>query len=335
MIDRTAGHLIRTTATALAICSTVALPGSMLVASGPRRKEPVRPVICVPRVDVAKLLARSVSAAAARNESALEACTSEIREILDGQFAELHEAAHPAAKAVATSKNCLRLIALFASDTVRGRSNAEKWVQRRIDGRLAPMVEDCQRQIQDAIDRLDRELAASTLTLAAEVAGCGTPAMSTWTPGCGMALEHIAPSGAIGQLGLDGVTLSPAVAIEVYDMIRTRFYSSLVSRTTRLAKRGFARPIAAAVAELACAIADGPLPIGDMIGVAGAAWTAHEVCSLRHDFRRDLAKAIREGLSQAREGIEKDVLACLQDRVASHAAVQTRMHDEAARSVLK
>jgi hypothetical protein len=340
MIEYIPGHLLRSIATALAVCSTVALPSSLLVAASKHRNEPARPDAGVPAadnpgVDFAALVAQSMSAASARNEAALGAYTSKISRILDCKFSELREAARPTAKAVATSRNCLRLIALLASDTVRGRSDAENLVRKRITVRLGPQVDDCQRQIQDVIDEFDRELSASTLTLATELAEIWTSAATSLTLGHQPVLERLALNQALRHLGLDGVILPPALAIDVYSLPNNRVCGWLITRTMEIAKWIFARPIAAATAEATCVVVDGPLPFGDAIALIGAVWTAHDVCTLRHRFKRELATAIEEGLAQARVQIENDVLAALRDQVMSHMAVQARIHDETERSFLK
>lgn len=340
MIEHTSGHLIRSIATAFAICSTVALPSSMLVSSSTHRNTsawpaPGAPAAGIPVVDVAALVARSMSAASARNEAALGACTSKISMILDHNFSELHGAAGPTAKAVATSRNCLRLIALLASDTVRGRSDAENWVRRRVTDRLGPQVDDCQRQIQDAMDGFDRELSASTLTLATELAGIGTPAASPPELGHQPELDALALNEALGRLGFDGVILPSALAIDVMSLPNNRVCGWLITKTMEIAKWIFARPIAAATAEATCVVVDGPLPFGDAIALVGAVWTAHDVCTLRHRFKRELAAAIEDRLAQARVEIENDVLVALKDRVTSHTTVQKRIHDETAQSFLK
>ena len=337
MIERKAGHLIRAAATALAICSTVALPGSLLVSASAHRRNERNIGVQDARnlgIDVDELIARSMSAASARNEAALAVCTSEISGILDREFAELHEAAGPTTRAVATSKNCLRLIALLASDTVRGRSDADDWVCRRINERLAPQVDDCQRQIQDAIDVFDRELAASTMTLATELAGFGGVAATSSTLGYQPGLEHLSANEALRFLGFEGVSLPPAIAIDVHNLMNNRVVHWLIDKTMDMARWIFARPIAAATAEATCVVVDGPLPFGDLIGLAGAVWTVRDVYTLRHRFRRKLVAGIEEGLVQCRTDLENDVLDALQDRAASHAAVQARIHDETARSFL-
>jgi hypothetical protein len=325
------GHLIRSIATAFAVCSTAALPGSLLVSSSTHRSEAARN----PATDVTELVARSVCAASARNEAALADCTSAIREILDREFAKLHEAAGPAAKSVATFRTCLRLIALLASDKVRGRSDANNLVRRRINDWLDPDIDNCHRQIQDAIDTFDRELAASTLTLATELAGIGATAATSPTLGHQPGLGRLSLNEALVFLGFESVTLPPAIAIDVYDLIHNRLMRWLINNTTNTAKWIFARPIAAATAEAACVVIDGPLPIGDVIGLAGALWTARDVYRLRPRFKQKLVTAIREGLSQSRIQIKKDALNALQDRVVSHAAIQARIHDETVRSFLK
>ena len=136
-----------------------------------RRVEALRPVSQPAEADgLTALLARSWVSADARNQAALTFCMSEINAIIDREFTGLYFTAEEAAKEAATYTNCVRLIAILASDSVRGRSDAHDWVRRKIDSRLAPRITACNRDIQASVERFDRELAASTLRMATEVA---------------------------------------------------------------------------------------------------------------------------------------------------------------------
>lgn len=326
--------LIRSSVAVFALCSTASLP-LWLVGSGNR--EPVQspavplPVVAAapaPRVDLAAMLTRSRSAADARNQAALTLCTSEITTILDRQFNDLYFQAESTASDIATYKNCVKVIGMLASDQVRGRSDARVWIRKRIERKMAPQITKCQQEVQTAVDRLDRELSASTLTLATEMAAIGATGSAAAVTEYAEGLDGLSLDAALGKLGFDGALLSPAIVLDVYGLLHTRFVGWLITKVVDMAKWIFARPLAAAVTEAGLVVADGPLPIGDAIAAVGAVWTAYDIYALRKHFEKELRSAVRDSLPAARKAMERQIWATLRERVASHAELQNRIHDE-------
>lgn len=335
-----ANPLTRSVVVALALCATAGLPIWFAASSdhGDDRPGSVQfpnAVVTPPVGDLAGMLAHSRSAAEGRNQAALTLCTAEITAVLDRQFTDLYFRAEPIAAAIATYKNCVRLVAMLASDQVRGRSDARDWVQERIEAKIDPQITTCQQEIQAALDRLDRELSASTLTMATELAAIGGTGSVSAAPDYAEGLAGLSLDAALGKLGFRGAFVPPTIALDIYALMHTRIGSWLVTKVVEMVKWIFARPLAAAVTEAGLVVADGPLPIGDAIAALGAAWTAYDIYALRNHFETELVSAVRESLPEARRSMEQQIWATLRERVASHAKLQARMHDETGREILR
>lgn len=327
--------LLRSIVAALALCATASLPFWLTAASRRRPAAERLPVAVTPAAaaDLAGLLAQSRSAADLRNQDALTLGTSEITAVLDRQFTDLYFRVESTAAGIATYQNCVKVIAMLASDQVRGRTDARGWVQARVESEIEPRITECQREVQAVLDRLDRELAASTLALATEMAAIGATGSVVSVPEYTQGLEGLSLDAALGKLGFEGTLVSPAIMLDVYAMLHTRIVRWLITKVVDMAKWTFARPLAAAVTEAGLVIADGPLPIGDAIAALGAAWTAYDIYALRNHFEKELIAAVRESLPEARRGMEQQIWAVLRERVASHAELQTRIHDETSRAL--
>jgi len=330
----------RSTVIFLALCLTVGL-SAWFAAAPDRGQLGVRPVprpVAVeapPAADLAGMLSHSRSAAEGRNQAALSLCTAEITAILDRQFTDLYFRAEPIAASIATYNNCVKLVAMLASDQVRGRSDARDWVQERIEGMIDPQIATCQQEIQTALDRLDRELTASTLTMATELAAIGGSGSVSAAPNYAAGLAELPLDAALWQLGFKGAVVTPGIVLDIYALMHSRIGSWLVSKVVEMVKWIFARPLAAAVTEAGLVVADGPLPIGDAIALVGAAWTAYDIYALRNHFEKELIAAVRESLPESRRAMEQQIWASLRERVASHADLQARMHDETASELLR
>lgn len=332
--------LARSTVIILALCVTAGLPAWFAVAldRGQQGSRPVPPSVAIgapPTTDLAGMLAQSRSAADGRNQASLSLCTAEITAVLDRQFTDLDYRAEPIAASIATYKNCVKLVAMLASDQVRGRSDARDWVQERIKSTIDPQITTCQQEIQTALDRLDRELTATTLTMATELAAIGRSGSVSAAPDYAEGLAGLSLDAALRQLGFKGSFVTPGVVLDVYALMHSRIGSWLVTKVVEMVRWIFARPLAAAVTSAGLVVADGPLPIGDAIALAGVAWTAYDIYALRNHFEKELTAAIRESLPEARHSMEQQVWGTLRERVASHAELQARIYDETTRELLR
>ena len=97
---------------------------------------------------------------------------------------------------------------------------------------------------------------------------------------------------ALANLGISGTFNAVSVALDVGTLVSTGFFSSLRKYIVQLAWTIFKSPIKKAAVSVAASAADGPLPIGDIIGVIGIAWTAYDITSMRADFQKQVADSI-------------------------------------------
>lgn len=338
MATTVASPLTRPVGFVLALCSAATVPVWLAVNQHPEPAQPAAvrfPVASPPETihDLARMLGRSRAAADARNQAALTLGTAEINAVLNRQYTDLYFRAESTAAEVATYQNCVTVIAMLASDQVRGRTDAREWVRARVEAGIGPQVAECQREVQAVLDRLDRDLAASTLTLATEMAAIGATGSVAAVPDFGRGLEGLSLDSALGKLGFEGALVSPAIVLDIYGLLNTRIVRWMIKQVVEMAAWIFARPLAAAVTEAGLVVVDGPLPIGDAIAALGAVWTAYDIYALRNHFEKELVSAVRENLPEARRSMEQQIWAVLRERVASHADLQARIHDETARDL--
>ena len=284
--------------------------------------------------ELASMIDRSRLRANSRNQAALTLCTAEITAVLDRQFTELAVKAEATASRVATYSNCVTLIAMLASDRVRGRSSAHNWVEQQVEAGVGSGIAECQREIQAVLDRFERELAASTITMAVDMGAMGPGRPSSIVPVGGDKLDGLSLDEALQELGFDGLFAAPALVFDAYALLRTRIVRWMITKVIGMARWLFARPLAAAVAEAGLVVADGPLPIGDVLAAVGAVWTAYDIYALRSQFETELTAATRATLPEVRQAIEQQVWTVLRERVAVHAALQDDIHAKAAHELL-
>ena len=298
----------------------IALVAVAVIAALRSAREPV-----VLRPDTGGLYERiqiSMAAANSRNEQAVALCESDVNAILAREFAEIARQCDKAADKVATYSSCCGIIGRLAKDKVFGGTSAADYVDAELGDRLRPALRACSRELDTALARFDRSLAESTVTLASELAeyretAAETPVTTTvdvrYSDDLDMALRN---------LGFDASAIGASVTLDIWGLLNSRLMSGLLTKATGMAATMFARPAAAAAAELTVAAADGPLPIGDAIALVGGAWTAYDIYASRAAFERELKTTLVNALPEMKRNVHDQVMTRIRSTLDAHRRTQ-------------
>jgi len=302
--------MARTTrqAAALLVITLIAVATIMALRSG---RTPV-----VPRPDSTGLIGPglyeriqiSMAAATSRNEQALALCESDINTILAREFTEISRKADDAADEVATYSSCCGIIARLAKDKVFGGTRAADYVDTELGGRLRPALQTCSRELDTALARFDRSLAESTVTLASELAEYRDAASGKPLSVAVDVQYQDDLQATLRNLGFDATAIAASFTLDIWGLVNSRLTSGLLTKATGMAATLFARPATAAAAEVTVAAADGPLPIGDLIAVAGGLWTAYDIYSCRAAFEDELKTTLAIALPDMKRSVHDQVM---------------------------
>ena len=161
----------------------------------------------------------------------------------------------------------------------------------KMDGAYAALRSDLEQSREKAVQRL--EIAARNLP--------GAPIAHDLMKTLNERTEKVVKGvqSAISTVAEGGMAIGVAGGLELAFIASTA--RSITTICTRVAAK--------ATASAAAPAADGPLPIGDIIAVAGLAWTAYDIRELTHTMPRKLQTA----LEQSVDGIEADAIAGTKD----------------------
>jgi hypothetical protein len=264
----------------------------------------------------------SMAAATSRNEQAVALCESEINAILGREFAEIAHEGDEAAEEVATYSSCCGIIYRLAKDKVFGGTNAADYVDAELGGRLRPTLHACARQLDTALARFDRSLAESTVTLAGELAQVGGSA-SNASLDVKVAVRPTDDLDAtLRNLGFNAAAIGVGLTLDAWAILNTKLVQGLVTKAASMAASMFARPAAAAAAEMTIAVADGPLPIGDVIALVGGAWTAYDIYATRAEFERELKTTLANALPDMKRSVHDQLMTRIRGTLDAHRRVQ-------------
>ncbi len=122
----------------------------------------------------------------------------------------------------------------------------------------------------------------------------------------------------IRDLGVEQALTTLSVGLEAV------FIRSTVRAMANIAVRTSAKVAGKAAVSAALPLADGPLPIGDIIAVVGFAWTAWDVCRLA----RVLPRELRASMTQMIDTLQQDTLVQARTRAESALDAYTRAGSE-------
>jgi len=264
----------------------------------------------------------SMAAANNRNEQAIALCESDINRVLEREFAEINRKGDQAVAEVATYSSCCGIIYRLAKDEVFGGGRAADYVDTELGSRLRPALRTCARELDTSLTRFDRSLAESTVTLASELAqvrdaGNGSPLDVSVDVRPNDDLDT-----TLQNLGFNAAAISVDGMLDVWALLNSRLAQGLLTKATSTAATMFARPAAAAAAEMTVAVADGPLPIGDMIALVGGAWTAYDVYATRAAFEQELKTTLANALPEMKRSVHDQVMTRIRGTLDAHRRVQ-------------
>ena len=182
----------------------------------------------------------------------------------DPYFNQARKEVPKIAKKLSSKKAMMKLCWLIAKDKVTGKHQAEEYLAKHIK----PVVSNCEQ--------------------AAKIYGISLNSSEFTTVMKEIGADHLKASVyPLGSLGIEAV------------MIR-----STLASVSRICGSVIARMSTCAVGGGAAAIADGPLPIGDIIGIAltvgGTAWSIYDLHQLSKQLPKDLENTLLNSIDNCR-----------------------------------
>lgn len=263
----------------------------------------------VPRREVTEAAARvqvHTLHAAQRNQNAVELFQLDLEQMQEDQQRRQVEVAAEAAAAAATAGNCLRLVALLVQDQWSGERAVEAHLQSLLGPHVDPFRGALEADVAAAVDKLERELRRSTLQLANDLAALG-PGRAARDPQAAARASADLQQG-LRNLGFNAAGLGGSLVFDAVAVAQSSLRPLLAKQLAALAGRRFAGQAATVAASAAAAAADGPLPIGDILAVAGLAWTAYDGYASLQAFERDVNTAVNNQLAETQSTLHKQAL---------------------------
>lgn len=252
----------------------------------------------------------AIRAAELQDEAALRVYEQELREIVQRQQPGLGSLAKAAAADLASSRSCAQIVWVLAKDTIGNHAEAEVLLGQRSGDALAKVMSPVLAEIHAARLRLLSGAQARSEALL-DVVGTERGPLRAMGPSDQASLTNAARpllrSAAIA--GMDMGVEAPAVR---------RLAGAVTSGLASTAKKLFAKQVARLAMAPIVAAADGPLPLGDILAILSAVFTAVELTWAQKDFENQVTELYASFLPQAMSDLEADSLQAGKEALKAH-----------------
>jgi hypothetical protein len=263
---------------------------------------PSRPPATVDYSDLARTHAEQ---AARRDRDALSAFRMDVDRIMAEHTDKLRRAARRAANVASDYGSCCKLVSYLAWDKVRGGDKTEAYLNRVVKPFVAPAVGEMSKEMDAAMAGLEHDLRASTVRMARDLAAVAPGEYGRDLVAGVETIGRPDARQALRNLGLDSAGVGVSAGFDVVALCGSQLTRGLWRKIALLAGRMFGKPVATTAASMTAAVADGPLPIGDVLAIGGMAWTAYDIHSTRQGFGKEMSISLRNLVEETATDVHK------------------------------
>lgn len=275
-----------------------------------------------PQIDYTALIAQCSSKAHRRNHNAQALFAMEIDQIIRTHEPALTTAAAEAAKAGSTYSACTHVVYYLVWDKMKKETRTEQYLESQINPVISLAIRAMADEIDAATGKLDYELRRNTVLLARDLAALG-PALQRYNVDTASAISSRSDfQQAFRNIGFQAAALSLPVLFDAWGLWKVKGGIALWRKLGGVCARFFGKPAAKLAASGTVAAADGPMPVGDILAVAGAVWTCYDVHCARKAFEKDLYASLTNMNNEIKSDLRRQAVAHAETLIKQYQQLQ-------------
>lgn len=201
------------------------------------------------------------------------------------------------AEEACTYSNCLTLIKYLAFDYLQDTNEANSYLNSLLQDSMNNKIAEIQKDINGSFEKLQDELMANTKNYAQKMSAI-LPKSSKLHFDSRLTYTQQDFKNLATEFGLLETINVAFLVTDIGYIVSSSFFSTLRNTISRLAMAAFKAPLKKAIASIGISLVDGPLPIGDIIGCIGLAWTAYDIKCERDEFEKNVKNSIYNQLTE-------------------------------------
>jgi len=263
-----------------------------------------------PTVDYSALIQVHADQASYRNLNALKMFEIDVNRVRENHERKLLNAARKGAKEAADYASCCKIVYYLAWDKVKGKNETEAYLNQEIKPFVDPAIRALGGDLDSAVRKLEYELSVSTVQYAKDL-------LAVNPSGAGRDLDvdvdvdtmsRLDIQQSLRNLGFNATVIAVSVAFDAVALYESRLAAALLKKISSIAARMFGKQVVKVAALPVVALADGPLPVGDIIAGVGLIWTGYEIYASRKEFEKEINTSLRNLVGDASNSVHEQAL---------------------------
>lgn len=215
---------------------------------------------------------------------------------------------------------------MLAWDKVKNEHQADAHLTREIGPLIDPVVHALGRDVGAEMDKLESDLRRISVHLAFNLAsfGPGNPP----APRRIDAATHITREffeQALKNLGYHAAGVGVSIAFDAYAIANSRVGADVLKKIAAVSSRVFAKQVIRMAASTVLVLADGPLPIGDILAAVGLLWTAYDISQMQVQFENEIRMSTETRFGEVRSAMKAQVNVFAASKVSEFRELQSKM----------
>lgn len=290
-----------------------------------RKKEGVEPRTppIIPTVDYGILIKTHADQASRRNVNALRNFEINLNRFLSEHSDKLTDAGTRASKEASGYGSCCAIVYYMAWDRVKGGDETQAFLDMLITPIIESPINALAKDVDMAVQDLERDLRQSTLLLAKDLAALGPPERRPPIQINVEDLGRVDIATALRDLGFNAGGIGVVLAFDITALCKTQIAKALWPKVTSIVGKLFGKQVTKLAASAAISQADGPfLPIADIIALGGVIWTGYDIHAGRKEFERELLVSLENILADAKSSFHGQAIGHANSLVKAYQALQ-------------
>ncbi len=274
--------------------------------------------------DYAVLIQVRSDQASRRNLNAMKLFEYDVNRAITEHESKLKNVANAAAENVAEYESVGRIIYFMARDKVKGRHDTEAFLDRETKPFMAHAIQELAQDVGEAVRKLEYELRLSTMQFAVDLAAI-SPSQTGSVVNMDVDENRMDIQQSLRNLGFNVTGIVVAASFDAAVIAQSQLFRTVLRQISSIAARLFGKQIAWVGTSVVLAGVDGPLPVGDILAIAGILWTAHDINESRRTFKNEINISLDNLLMEAEHNIYKQAVAQQKDLVREYQKLQEQI----------
>lgn len=282
------------------------------------------------------IIKKYVDRASNRNESTLSFFELDIEQTNNNFKSKLKQASLDASEEASDYSSLSMLIYHLAYDKVKNLNTTEIYLNDEIKPIINSILIEMKKENDKILNKLDFELQKNTVQLAYDLAELNKDDGLNMNLNVNIEdINNLDFQSTLRNLGFDAFGVSIGVIFDTYAIKKSKLILPILKKITYTASKMFSKQVIKASASVSTALADGPLPIGDIIAIGGLFWTGYDVIQLRKEFKNEINISINNLLNEIQIDVQKQLINNASNILDKYAVLQEDLGEQSLESLTK